>query len=291
MGNKLCGGIEAGGTKFICAVGSSPDKITARVQIPTTTPSETLEQVISFFKRQDDLAAIGIGSFGPLDLDKQSATHGYITTTPKNGWEHTDLVSPIAHELNIPVALDTDVDCAALAEQRYGAAAGLRNVAYMTVGTGIGIGCISNGRIFRGLTHTEMGHMIIPRAPQDKDESACPYHDSCLEGLASGTALKKRHGEPAESLDDPDAWALEARYLAYGIVNTVFCTMPERIVIGGGVMGHSCLLEDVRAKVQKLVNGYLAIPALTDGIEEYIVAPKLGSLSGVTGAMILPELG
>lgn len=288
MDQKLYGGIEAGGTKFVCAVGTSPDKLIEQIRIPTTSPSLTIDKVVDFFKTQPKLEAIGIASFGPIDMNKHSPTYGYITTTPKSGWAQTDLVGSIARALNIPVIFNTDVNCAALAEYYHGAGQGLDSLAYMTVGTGIGIGCVINGQILSGgLAHTEMGHMLIPYSPKDiNPSSACAYHNNCLEGLASGGALKLRSGVSAESLDDSTVWDMEAYYLAVGIVNIVTNIMPMKVVMGGGVMGHSGLLESVRLQVPKLLNGYLQVPEINK-IEDYIVPPLLGNMSGVSGALAL----
>jgi fructokinase len=284
MDDQLFGGIEAGGTKFVCAVGTSPDTIISKTEIATTSPQETLENVIAFFKEQPKVQAIGIASFGPLDLDKQSSTYGYIKMTPKEGWRDVDLVGTISRGLNVPIALETDVNGAALAEQLYGAGKNLESIAYMTVGTGIGVGCITDSKILRGLTHTEMGHMLIPHSAQDTNPmSTCPYHSNCLEGLASGTALKKRWDISPEQLSSTEAWDLEAQYLAFGIVNIITCIMPMRIIIGGGVMEHPGLIEDIRLKVPEIINGYISVPE----INEYIVRPQLGTMSGVSGAIAI----
>ncbi len=248
-----------------------------------TTPAETFKEVILFFGGQPRTQAIGIASFGPLDLNEQSPNYGIITTTPKDGWANTDIVGSIANELKVPVAIDTDVNCAALAEQFYGAAKGLRNLVYMTVGTGIGIGCIIDNRTVHGTTHTEMGHMLIPHNTGDSFSGSCPFHRDCLEGLASGTPLQQRTGIVANELNDDSVWNLEAHYLAMGIVNIITFAMPEVIIIGGGVMNHPGLLEQVRQQVPELINGYLKISELKD----FIVSPHLGSLSGVSGALVL----
>lgn len=285
--SKLYGAIEAGGTKFICVVANSPENIIAQTQITTTTPSKTLDKVMSFFKTQPRLNALCIASFGPIDLDTTSSTYGRITTTPKQDWQNTDITGIIAEHLGCRVIIDTDVNCAALGEQRYGAAQGLDAVAYMTIGTGIGIGSVANNLIASGLAHTEMGHMLIPRIEGDTKLSACPFHNNCLEGLASGTALKARWGVVAESLVDETAWEQEAHYIACGLVNTIVCTMPKRIIVGGGVMNHIGLIEIVQNDVLKLLNGYIDMPAIVNEVKSYIANPGLGILSGVTGALIL----
>jgi fructokinase len=289
MEQKLYGGIEAGGTKFVCAVGTSPREIKEQIQVATTTPCETFNEVINFFRQQPKLEAIGIASFGPLDLRKDSATYGYITTTPKDGWAQTNLVGVISEAFHVPIVLETDVNAAALAEYRYGAGKGLKSVGYITVGTGIGIGCVIDDQILSGgLTHTEMGHMQISFNPEDTNPvSACPYHNSCLEGLASGTALKLRSGIAAENLDDSRTWNLEAYYVALGIVNVITNIMPMKIVVGGGVMNHSGLLDNIRIQVPKILNGYLRVSEIMETTGDYIVSPQLGSMSGVSGALAL----
>ena len=285
--DKLYGAIEGGGTKFICAVATSPENIVAQIQIPTTSPGETFEKILSFFNSQPQLTSLGIGSFGPIDLHTESKSYGHITNTPKYGWQNTDIAGFFTTNLGVKVAIDTDVNCAALGEQLYGAGRGLDAVAYMTVGTGIGIGSVINGQIVSGLSHTEMGHMLIPRYDNDTKPSACPFHDDCLEGLASGNALKTKWEISAELLTNETAWKQEAYYLACGIVNTIVCTMPKRIVIGGGVIRHEGLIEAVQNDVLKLLNGYVALPSIVNEIETYIVTTGLENLSGVTGALVL----
>ena len=292
--SDVFGGIEAGGTKFTCAIGTGPDDIRARAQFATTTPEETLGKVIGFFKQEmkkEPLAAIGIASFGPLDLNQKSPTCGCITTTPKSGWAYTNLIKGIRDALNIPVSLDTDVNGAALAEQTWGAARGLHTFIYLTVGTGIGGGGIINGRMMHGLIHPEMGHIRIPHDYKaDPFPGTCPFHGDCLEGLASGTALAKRWGKPPEDIPpDHPAWELEADYLAGGIVNFICTLSPQRIIVGGGIMKKQGLLLAVRNKVIELLNNYINSREITENIENYIVPPALGDLSGVLGAIALAQ--
>lgn len=279
------GGVEAGGTKWVCAKGTGPGDLTEVQVIPTTTPPETLGRVVEFFKRDGvRVAALGVGSFGPVDLRVGSETFGWITKTAKPGWSNTDVVGAFGAELDVPVAFDTDVNAAALAEQRWGAARGLSNLIYMTVGTGIGAGIVLNGRPVHGLMHPEFGHMLIPHDHTiDPFPGSCPFHRDCLEGLASGEALRARYGMPAEQLDDQAAWALEARYLAMGIVNAVLTVSPERVVLGGGVVKRPGLLPIIRAQVKELMNGYSDV----GGIDHFIVPPDLGDRSGVLGALHL----
>jgi fructokinase len=284
----IYGGIEAGGTKWVCAIGDGPGDLRETVTFPTTTPVETIGRATDFFTRTDGLAAVGVGSFGPIDVRRSSPTWGSITTTPKAGWAHTDVVSALGLALGLPVAFDTDVNAAALGEQRWGAAIGLDTFCYITVGTGIGGGGMSNGRLLHGLLHPEFGHMRIPHdRARDPFEGACPYHGDCFEGLASGGALRQRWDRSAEDLDDAAAWELEAEYLALGLVNVVCILSPQRIILGGGVMKRPGLLALVRARMRELLAGYVATPELTDEIDDYVVAPALGDRAGVLGAIEL----
>ncbi len=285
------GGVEAGGTKIVCAVGTGPDDIRAERRFPTTTPQETISRAAEFFEAHPDLAAIGIGSFGPLDLRAGSPTWGHITSTPKRGWSNADLAGPLGARLGVPVGLDTDVNAAALAEGRWGAAQGLASHVYLTVGTGIGGGAMVDGHLVHGLMHPEMGHIFVPHDRQsDPFQGACPYHGDCLEGLASGPAIEARWGSPPETLPpEHAAWRLEADYLAYGLVNIIAVLMPERIIVGGGVMRQAGLMPRIRSRVQDLLQGYLPLPAMGDEIDNYVVPPALGDRSGVLGGLALAE--
>lgn len=290
----LWGGVEAGGTKFVCAVGSGPDDLREEARFPTTTPDETLERAVAFFREQQarqgaPLAALGIASFGPLDLDPGSPTTGFITTTPKPGWAFTDLVGTFRRALEVPVGFDTDVNAAALGEQRWGAARGLDTFIYLTIGTGIGGGGMSAGRLLHGLVHPEMGHIRIPHdRERDPFPGSCPFHGDCLEGLASGPALENRWGGRAETLPpDHPAWELEAHYLALALVDFICTLSPRRIVMGGGVMEQPSLLPSIRRNVLELLNGYVQSPEILDSVEKYVVPPGLGERSGVLGAIAL----
>jgi fructokinase len=290
--STLYGGIEAGGTKFVCAVGTNPDDLRAETQFGTTTPEETVGRAITFFKEQQErepLTAIGIGSFGPVDPDPTSPTYGYITTTPKPGWAQTDLAGRIQRALGTPIAFDTDVNAAALGEYRWGAGQGLDSFIYLTVGTGIGGGGIINGQTMHGLIHPEMGHVRIPHDwDVDPYPGSCPYHGDCLEGLASAPAIEARWGQPPETLPaDHPAWALEAHYLALGLTNFICTLSPQRIIIGGGVMEQSQLLPLLRQNVPKLLGGYIQAPQILEDIDSYIVLPALGRRAGVLGAIAL----
>lgn len=283
------GAIEAGGTKFVCAVGSGPEDL-EEVRFPTTTPAETIARAIDFFESRPDVPeAIGIGSFGPIDPDPSSPTYGFITTTPKPGWAHADLVGPLREALGRPVAFDTDVNAAAVGEHRWGAAQGLDTFVYLTIGTGIGGGGMVGGQMMHGLVHPEMGHFRLPRDPaRDPYEGHCPYHGDCLEGLASGPAIAARWGLPAEDLPpDHPAWALQAHYLAQAIATLVCVLSPQRIIMGGGVMGQSFLFPRIREEVQTLLNGYVQTPAILEEIDRYIVPPGLGARAGILGALAL----
>jgi fructokinase len=288
----LCGGIEAGGTKFVCAVGSGPNDVRAEVRFPTTTPDATIGRAIAFFQSQAfDLAAIGVACFGPVDIDPASPTFGLITSTLKPGWAQTDFAGALRRALNLPVGFDTDPNGAALGEYRWGAAQGLDTFVYLTVGTGIGGGGMVGGRLIHGLMHPEMGHIRVPHDRQtDPFAGMCVYHGDCLEGLACGPALEARWGQPANTLpSDHPAWLLQSHYLALGLVNIVCTLSPQRIIIGGGVMAQPQLFPMVRAKVQELLNGYVQAPEILDHMDGYIVPPALGNRAGVLGAIALAQ--
>ena len=288
----LLGGIEAGGTKFLCVVGTGPGDLRREERIPTTTPEETLAGVLDFFSRQpsdEPLTAIGMASFGPIDRDPRSPGFGRITSTPKTGWTDTDLVGPI-RELGLPVGFDTDVNGAALAEHRWGAARGVDTFVYLTVGTGIGGGAMVAGRLVHGMLHPEMGHLMIPRRSDDEFEGVCPFHGACFEGLAAGPALERRWGRRAEELpEEHPAWELEAHYLALGLGNVICALSPRRVILGGGVMKRGALYPAVRRALRRVLNGYLAVPEILEANDEYIVPPALGQRAGGFGALALAE--
>ena len=288
---SVYGGIETGGSKWECAIGTGPDDVRASATIPTTTPPETIDRVVAFFEREGPVDAIGIGSFGPVDKKLSSATWGHITSTPKPGWAHTDIGQEIRRRLMVPVGFDTDVNAAALGEHRWGAAQGLDTFCYVTIGTGIGGGGMTHGRLLDGLVHPEVGHIRIPHdRGADPFDGICPYHGDCWEGLASGLAIEARWGRlPEELAADERVWALQARYVALGLVSMILVLSPERIVLGGGVMRHPELLPLVQREVAGLLNGYLENAAVSDGMGEYITLPALGSRSGVLGAIALAE--
>jgi fructokinase len=291
----LYGAVEAGGTKFVCAVGTGPDDIRSETRFPTTTPAETLGRTVEFLRteagRHGPLAAVGVASFGPVDLAPSSPTYGFITSTPKPGWADADVAGHVSRALGVPVGFDTDVNAAALAERQWGAARGLDTLVYLTVGTGIGGGGIVDGRLMHGLIHPEMGHIHVPHdRADDPFDGVCPYHGDCLEGLASGPAMKARWGRPAEELpDDHPAWAVEAGYLAHALAIYVCVLSPQRIVLGGGVMESPQLFPLIRARLVRLLNGYVQAPEIVQDIDRYVVPPALGNRAGVLGALALGE--
>jgi len=289
---RLFGGIEAGGTKFICAVGTGPGNLLETTRIDTTGPAETLAKAIDFFrpfKARNRLAAIGIGSFGPVDLRPESPAYGHITTTPKPGWRHVDLVGMVQKSLQIPVGFDTDVNAAVLAEFNWGAAKGCDNSIYLTVGTGIGGGVMVNGKLLHGLAHPEMGHILLPHdLKSDPFPGNCPFHKNCLEGLASGRALAKRWGtEPVKLAGDHPAWQIEAHYLSLALVNFVFSLSPQRIIMGGGIMQQTQLFDMIHRDTIRLLNGYIQADEIIKNIDTFIVPPGLGHRSGILGAIAL----
>jgi fructokinase len=286
------GAIEAGGTKFVCAVGSGPDDIQAQVRIPTTTPRETLGRCLEFFRAQPPLEALGVACFGPIDLRPGSPRYGHVTTTPKQGWRDANVVGPLQAALGVPVGFDTDVNGAVLGEWRWGAARGLSSALYVTVGTGIGGGALLDGQLAHGLVHPEMGHLLLPREVDDAAfEGVCPFHGGrCWEGLASGPAIERRWGRPAELLPpEHPAWDLEARYLASALTTLVLVLSPERVILGGGVSRAPGLLPLVRARLLERLGGYVAADAVTRHVDSYVVAPLLGDRAGVAGALALAE--
>jgi fructokinase len=289
---SLVGAVEAGGTKFVCAVGTGPENLRARIEFLTTSPQETIDRVIAFFEEQrkrEPLSAVGIASFGPIDVSPASPHWGHITSTPKPGWQNVDLAGPIGRHLKLPVAFDTDTNVAALGEREWGAAQGLDTFIYVTVGTGIGGGGMVEGRLMHGALHPEMGHMRIPHDWQsDPFPGACPFHGDCWEGLAAGPAIEARWGGKGQHLPlDHQAWELEARYLALGMNNLVCALSPQRVILGGGVMRQAGLFPLVRRKTLELLNRYIQVSALTEHIEDYVVPPLLGDNAGILGAIAL----
>jgi len=282
----IIGAIEAGGTKFVCGIGNEHGEISDRISFPTEEPGKTTQKAADYFKDKG-IEALGVGSFGPLDLDASSPTYGHVTTTPKPGWANYDLLGHLKKELNVPAGFDTDVNAAAFGEARWGAAQGLDSCLYYTVGTGIGVGVYAGGRLIHGLVHPEGGHVLVRRHPDDTFAGACPYHGDCLEGMAAGPAIAKRWGESGDSLpEDHPAWDIEAHYLAEAITGAILLLSPKKIILGGGVMHQNQLFPLIRQKVAKTLNGYVASSVLDD-LDSYIVPPGLGDNAGLLGSVAL----
>ncbi|MGJ8695521.1 MAG: ROK family protein [Verrucomicrobiaceae bacterium] len=292
MPQPLIATLESGGTKMVAALASGPDDIRIRERIPTTTPGDTIPALIAFFQKaaaqHGSPEALAIGTFGPADIDPSSPTYGHITATPKAGWTNTDFLSPIRDALRVPAIFDTDVNAALAGEARWGAAQGLNNAAYFTIGTGIGGGVMIANQLIHGMGHTEMGHMRINRHPDDPFAGSCPFHHDCLEGLAAGTAINARWQTPAQELpSDHPAWEMEAHYLAQACLNLLTIAPPQRIILGGGVMHQQHLFPLVRQQLKELLNGYLSQPALQNDLSDFIVPPALGDNAGLLGCVAL----
>ena len=280
------GALEAGGTKMVCAIGDENGKIEKRVSFPTQTPKETLPQILEFFVNEE-IAALGIGCFGPVELDRRSPVYGYITSTPKLAWANYDIVGKFEEALNVPVGFDTDVNGAALGEVFFGAARGCDPAIYITIGTGVGVGIYVNGTLLHGLIHPEAGHILITRRHGDTYRGKCPYHENCLEGLAAGPAIMERWGKPAAELTDrKEVWELESDYLAQAVANYILTLSPQKVILGGGVMHQEQMLPLVRKEVRRQLRGYIQGKGL-DSLDEYIVPVSLGDDQGVMGAIKL----
>jgi fructokinase len=288
---KLYGGMEGGGTKFYCLVGSGKGSILEEVRFATTTPEETLSKAVAFFQKFD-LSAIGLAPFGPLDLNPASESYGCITATPKPSWSWVNVLAAFKSEFNLPLAFDLDVNAAAFGEYSLiPENKKLESLVYFTIGTGIGAGVIINGKVTHGLTHPEAGHLRLPHdRKRDPFPGTCPFHGDCFEGMASGPALARRWRKPAETLPaHHPAWEQEAWYIAYALVNVILTLSPQRIVLGGGVMEHEPLFPSIRTKVKRLLNGYIASPVFSGSLDEFIVPPALGRRSGALGALALAK--
>ncbi len=283
---RTIGALEAGGTKMVMALYTEAGEEKDRLTLPTGSPEETLPQMTAFFQGVD---ALGVGSFGPLDLNPASPTYGCITTTPKLQWRGVPLLKALQNGRDIPAAIDTDVNAAVLAEVERGAARGCESAVYVTIGTGVGGGVYVNGKTLHGLLHPELGHMLLRPHPDDPiPQGVCPYHTSCLEGLASGPALGRRAGGDARDLPDDDPlFGIEAHYLAQMCVNLILTLSPQRILLGGGVMQRAALLPMVRAETQRLLGGYVDSPMVRERMDTYIVAPALFPVSGLVGSYLL----
>jgi len=287
MTDMRIGAIEAGGTKFVCGIGNEHGLIEDSVRFPTETPETTIPKVIEYFADKG-VEAIGIGTFGPINLDRSSPQYGYITTTPKPGWAGFNFVGAITQALQVPVGWDTDVNAAAYGEARWGAAQGLGSCIYYTIGTGVGVGIYAEGRLVHGLVHPEAGHVLVRRHPEDKFQGRCPYHGDCLEGMAAGPALEERWQMKGHEIPvDHPAWEMEAYYIGQAVCNMILTISPKKVILGGGVMQQGHLFPLIREEVRRNLNGYVQAEALLDGIDEYIVPPGLGQLAGLTGALAL----
>ena len=285
----MLGAIEAGGTKFVCAVGTKKGELIERIQIDTEKPEVTMPKVIEFFKKHP-IVALGIGTFGPADIDKTSDTYGNITSTPKPGWADYPFVETMRSIFNVPIEFNTDVNAAALGELMHGAAKGLDSCLYITVGTGIGAGAVVQGKLLQGLSHPEMGHVPVRKHPNDTYQGRCPYNGDCAEGMAAGPAIEERWGAKGIDLAGrQEVWELEAYYLAQALMQYILILSPKRIIMGGGVMKQAQIFSLVHEQVKELLNGYVALPEITEKIDEYIVPPALGDDAGITGALMLAK--
>ncbi len=285
----LFGALEAGGTKMVLAIGNENGEILEQVSIPTETPSVTIPKIIDYFKGKE-ITALGIASFGPIDLDKKSKTYGYITSTPKLAWANYDLVGNIKSALSVPIGFDTDVNGSALGEATWGSTKGLDSSIYITIGTGVGVGVYQNGSLLHGMLHPEAGHVLLSKHPEDKFEGACPYHPNCLEGLASGPSIEKRWGKKAVELKDrAEVWEMEAYYIAQALAGYILTISPHRIVLGGGVMHQEQLFPLIRRKVTELLNGYIRTPQISD-MDNYIVPAALNDNQGIMGCIQLAKM-
>lgn len=285
----IFGALEAGGTKMVCALGEENGHILEQVSIPTKTPEDTIPQIIEYFKDKG-IAALGVASFGPIDPDKNSPTYGYITSTPKPGWTDYDLIGNLKKELNVPMGFDTDVNGSLLGEVTYGSSKGITDAVYITIGTGVGGGIMSGGKLIHGMLHPELGHMKLVPHSSDKFAGRCPFHKNCLEGMASGPAIRDRWGVSAKELyDRKEVWELEAYYIAQALVNIILITSPKRIILGGGVMHMESLFPMIREKVKEGMNGYLRTKEMSD-LDNYIVPASLNDDQGIMGAIRLAQL-
>ena len=282
----LLGALEAGGTKMVCAIGDETGKIIDRISIPTETPEITMPKLIDFFKKYE-LAALGVGTFGPADLNPKSATYGHILATPKLAWKDYDIRGEFERALNIPVGFDTDVNAAALGEATFGCMQDVDTGIYITIGTGVGVGTMVNRKLLHGMLHPEGGHILLEKNPSDTYKGKCPFHSNCMEGLAAGPAIEGRYGKKAFDLKDvPEVWELEAEYIAKALVNYILILSPQRIVLGGGVMHQEQLFPLVRKKTVELLNGYMNTKEI-ENIDSYIIPPSLNDNQGVMGCIRL----
>ncbi len=280
------GALEARGSRMICAVGSEDGTIQEQRSIATRGPRETIADVTAYFQDKG-IEALGIASFGPVDVHKNSSTYGHILDTPKEAWQHFDLLGSIRRALHVPVGLETDMNGACLGEMTFGIAKGLDSVVYVSIGTGIGAGVAVNGSLLHGMLHPEAGHMLLRRHPRDGYEGICPFHATCFEGLASGPAIAERWGRPAEELlGDSKVWEMESHYIAQAMVNLILVMSPRIIILGGGVMKQEELFPMIRQRVKKILNEYLNTAEMLD-MEHYIVPASLRGNQGILGCIEL----
>lgn len=286
----LYGALEAGGTKMVCAIGDENGTILEQVSFPTTTPEETVPPMIAYFQEKK-IQALGIGCFGPIDLNKKSKTYGYITTTPKLSWSNYDIVGAFKNALGVPVGFDTDVNGSALGEATWGCTQDTDTSLYLTIGTGVGAGIIINGKPLHGMLHPEAGHISLIRHPKDTSFVCnCPYHTNCFEGFAAGPAIEKRWGKKAIQLkDEQEVWEMEAYYIGQALANYILTVSPQKIILGGGVMHQMQLFPMIREEVKKQLNGYLQTAQLDD-MDNYIVPASLHDDQGIMGAIKLAML-
>ncbi|OZU88082.1 fructokinase [Virgibacillus indicus] len=284
----IIGAIEAGGTKFVCGIGNEHGEIFEKISIPTRTPKETMKDVFQFFEGKQ-IERMGVGSFGPIQVSQDQPDYGTILETPKTDWKYFPLLDEIKKNFSddMLIAVDTDVNAAAFAEMKWGAAKGMNSCVYFTVGTGIGAGAVVRGKLVHGLLHPEAGHMFVKRHPDDDFKGSCPYHGDCLEGLASGTSMRERWGKAGVDIQDKAAWDLEAYYLAQTAINALLTYSPEKIIFGGGVLNHPGLIDKVREQFSKLLNGYIKKDEVIEDVDDYIVLPGLGSEAGLKGSLAL----
>lgn len=283
------GALEAGGTKMVCAIGDENGTVLEQISIPTRTPEETIPKIIQYFKDKN-IAALGVAAFGPVDVNKNSKTYGYILDTPKLAWRNYDFIGSIKKEISVPIGLDTDVNGSCLGEMTYGCAKGLGTVIYITIGTGIGAGISVDGKLVHGILHPEAGHIILMPHPEDTYKGKCPYHGNCFEGMASGPAIEERWGQKAINLvDRKEVWELEAFYIAQALMAFVFTVMPNKIILGGGVMHQMQLFPMIRNKFKELINGYINTKEMHD-LDNYIVPASLQDNQGIMGCIQLAKL-
>ncbi len=281
------GAIEAGGTKFVCGIGNEQGMIEDRVSFPTERPEQTLGNVIDYF-REKQVEAIGVGTFGPINIDPTSPSYGHVTTTPKPGWSGFNFLGALREQFDVPYGWDTDVNAAALGEAVWGAAKGLDSCVYYTIGTGVGLGIYTEGKLVHGLVHPEGGHIMTRRHPDDHFAGSCPYHGDCLEGIAAGPAIERRWKMKGSELPlDHPAWAIEAYYIAQAVAGTILTLSPKKVILGGGVMKQEQLYPLIRTEVLRQLNGYVNDKTILEEINQYIVPPGLGDNAGLCGSLAL----